>query len=218
MFPHDVAGSSATADLAVDLGVDVVLAGLQPVYAHGLHVGLTATGLRCTVAAAATTVGLAAEPGRTLVVVEPAGAGLTTPAADAARRVAVHVLADGSAEAYSRALHAGATSAFPRDAELVDIVRILLCAGLGLTLLPVDVARVLNRRPVGSGPQLTGRERQYLRLLARGATVASISRRFAHSEREMYRLLSGLYQRLGARNRTDALLLAQRFGLLDEGP
>ncbi len=54
-------------------------------------------------------------------------------------------------------------------------------------------------------------------MLAHGATIASISRRFNHSEREMYRLLSRTYQRLGARNRTDALLLAQRFDLLDEG-
>ena len=32
----------------------------------------------------------------------------------------------------------------------------------------------------------------------------------------MSRLLTGTYQRLGARDRTDALLLADRFGLLDE--
>jgi hypothetical protein len=32
----------------------------------------------------------------------------------------------------------------------------------------------------------------------------------------MYRLLGGLYARLGAGNRTEALLLAERWGLLQE--
>lgn len=214
VFPRDVAAAGAAGGRSVDLGVDVVLAGLPPVYAHGLHAGLTATGLRCTVARAATAGDLSGEPGRALVVVQPSGA---DPATDGPPRAQVRVLADGSAQAYSDALQAGATGAFPPDAELGDIVRVLLCAGLGLTLLPVDVARGLSRPSTGPGPQLTSRELQYLRLLAGGATVASLSRQFAHSERDMYRLLSGVYQRLGARNRTDALLLAQRFGLLDEG-
>ena len=53
-------------------------------------------------------------------------------------------------------------------------------------------------------------------MLADGATVAGLGRRCAHSEREMSRLLTGTYRRLGARDRTDAMLLADRFGLLDE--
>ena len=170
MFPRDLAAAGATDGLSVDLGVDVVLAGLPPVYAHGLHAGLTATGLRCTVARAATAGELSGEPGRALVVVQPSGA---DPATDGLPRAPVLVLADGSAQAYSDALQAGATGAFPSDAELGDIVRVLLCAGLGLTLLPVDVARALSRRSTGPGPQLTSLELQYLRLLARGATVAS---------------------------------------------
>ena len=47
-------------------------------------------------------------------------------------------------------------------------------------------------------------------------TVAGLARRFSHSEREMYRLLSATYQRLGVQSRTEALLAAQRHGLFDQ--
>jgi DNA-binding NarL/FixJ family response regulator len=217
VLPDDATKEGTLDGLSVDLGIDVVLVGLPPVYAHGLYVGLTATGLRCTVLPA--TGGLAAPsgPGRTLVAVVPSALSPSVETVHGARRAAVHVLVDGSPRAYSDALRAGATGAFAPNAELADILRILLCAGLGLTVLPVDVARALNQRSVGSRPELAERDLQYLRLLSQGATVAGLGRRFAHSEREMYRLLSVTYQRLGARNRTEALLLAQRFGLLEEG-
>ena len=217
MLPHQVPHRDVSAGLSVDLGIDVVLIGFEPVFTHGLYVGLTATGLRCTTLASTDRIASSVTAGRTAVAVVPAGTS-TGETADGAPLPAVHVLAEASAQAYSEALRAGATGAFSYDAELPDIVRIVLCAGLGLTLLPVDVARALNRRSVGSRPQLTGHDLQYLRLLAGGATVASVGRRFAHSEREMYRLLTGTYQRLGARNRTDALLLAERFDLLKEEP
>lgn len=224
MFPHEVAALTATSHLAVDLGIHVVLMGLAPVYAHGLHTGLTAVGLDCTVLPLTLPPALpptdegspTSGAGSATVLVVPSTSGAAVPADTDARVAAVHVLPDASVQAYSDALRAGATGAFPLDAELRDIVRIVLCAGAGQTLLPVDVARALNRPSVGRPPQLTDRDRQYLRLLADGATVAGISRRFALSEREMYRLLSATYRRLGARNRTEALLLAQRFDLLAE--
>jgi DNA-binding NarL/FixJ family response regulator len=216
VFPHDVAPHGTRADLSVDLGIDVVLVRLPPVYAHGLSVGITATGLRSRIVQGTQELG-PLEQGRTLVAVMPSGAHQDLAGLDGYGHPTVHVLADASEPAYSAALREGATGAFAHDAELADIVRIVLCAGLGLTVLPVDVARALNRRSVGTRPQLTDLDLQYLRMLANGATIASISRRYNHSEREMYRLLSSTYQRLGARNRTDALLLAQRFDLLDEG-
>ena len=217
MFPHDVASPGLVDALSVDLGIDVVLLGLPPVYAHGLQVGLTATGLRCTVRAATAHPARLLVAGAAVVAVMPAGVSPNVAVDEGARLAAVYVLVEASVQGYSDALRAGATGAFAQNDELTDIVRIVLCAGLGLTLLPVDVARSLNRRSAGPKPDLSARDLQYLRLLADGATVASVGRRFAHSEREMYRLLSATYQRLGVRNRTEALLQAQRFGLLDEG-
>jgi DNA-binding NarL/FixJ family response regulator len=64
-------------------------------------------------------------------------------------------------------------------------------------------------------PSLTDVEQAWLRRLAAGGTVAGLARGCGYSEREMYRRLSDMYSRLGARTRTEALLLAERFGLLD---
>jgi DNA-binding NarL/FixJ family response regulator len=218
VLPHEVAKSGTTDGLSVDLAIDAVLVGLQPVYSHGLQVGLTAAGLSCTTVRTAEEYAGPTGSGRTVVAVVRPGTDPTVDAWRGAPVAVVHVLAEASALAYSDALRAGATGAFPHEAELADVVRVVLCAGLGLTLLPLAVARALNRPSSGSRPQLTSRDLQYLRMLADGATVASVGRRFAHSEREMYRLLSETYQRLGARNRTEALLLAQRFDLLEEQP
>jgi DNA-binding CsgD family transcriptional regulator len=55
-----------------------------------------------------------------------------------------------------------------------------------------------------------------LRLLGQGGTVAALAQSAAYSEREIHRLLAGIYRRLGASNRTDALLRAERWGLLDD--
>ncbi|HEX8630188.1 MAG TPA: hypothetical protein VF755_18680, partial [Catenuloplanes sp.] len=58
------------------------------------------------------------------------------------------------------------------------------------------------------------REVSWLRALVDGVTVASLARAVGYSQREMYRVLASLYARLGADNRTGALLHADRWGLL----
>lgn len=218
MLPRDAAEPTDTHVLSIDTGVHVVLVGLGPVYAHGLRTGLSATGLRCT------TVGTTADlppllmtPGSVVAVLpQHDGPTLATGQDHVADLHVVHLLPAASTEAYSDALRAGATGAFERDAELAHIVRTVQCAALGLALLPVDVARALNRGSVGPRPDLSERDLDYLRMLAHGATVAGLARRHGYSEREMYRLLSSVYRRLGAHNRTEALLLAQRYDLLGE--
>ena len=61
---------------------------------------------------------------------------------------------------------------------------------------------------------LSARDVAWLRALADGVTVSSLARASGYSQREMYRLLAALYARLGADSRTDALLRADRAGLL----
>lgn len=219
MFPGDVARAGAVTDLSVDLGISVALVGLGPVYAHGLRAVLAGTGLQCTVVPSAQELAPLLTAGATVVAVAPAGVAATLDGSvgAASRFATVHVLDESTPQAYSTALREGATSAFGVDAEPSEIMRVVLCAGLGMTLLPLAVARALNSTSTGPRRELTEQDRTYLRMLADGATVAGLARRFAHSEREMYRLLSATYQRLGARNRTEALLLAQRSGVFDQG-
>lgn len=196
----------------------VALVGLSPVYAHGLRLGFTSAGLTCTAVRGVGELPPLLGPGGVVAVLPHAdGAALASlQAQDGGRIEAVHVLPDGSVQSYTDALRAGATGAFSADAELEHVLRVVRSAADGHTLLPLHVARALSRRRAGTPPQLQRHERHYLRRLADGGTVASLARAAGYSEREMYRLLSAVYARLGATNRTEALLLAERWGLLDE--
>jgi DNA-binding NarL/FixJ family response regulator len=59
-------------------------------------------------------------------------------------------------------------------------------------------------------------ECDWLRALAEGTTVAELAERIGYSEREMFRMLGTLYEKIGARNRTESIIWATRHGLLDE--
>ncbi len=196
----------------------VALVGLSPVYAHGLRIGLVAAGMTCSTVPAVGDLPPLVEADRVVVVLRPAdSAALAALQVQRASRLeTVHVLDDGEVQTYADALRSGATGAFASDAELDQVVRVIRSAAVGQTLLPTRVARSLSRRRSGSPPQLERHERQYLRRLADGGTVAALARSSGWSEREMYRLLAAVYARLGATNRTEALLLAERWGLLDE--
>ena len=199
--------------------VRVALVGLAPVYMHGLQIGLATAGLRCRLLQTPAELPEVLEQAGPVVAVLPHAAHASLPSVPLEPRgmlATVHVLAEDSVQAYSNALGAGATGAFPETAELDRVIRTVRSAALGYTLLPHHVARGLGRPQVGPPPHLEPQERASLRLLAAGGTVAMLARRSGYSEREMYRLLSGIYGRLGAQNRTEALLVAERWGLLDE--
>jgi DNA-binding NarL/FixJ family response regulator len=127
----------------------------------------------------------------------------------------VHVVEEATAEACAEALRVGATGVVALDAELNQVIGVVRAAAGGQTLLPRQIAKALCRQQAGPVPQLLPRERDWLRHLADSGTVASLARTVGYSEREMYRLLGGVYARLGASNRTEALLLAERWGLLE---
>ena len=65
----------------------------------------------------------------------------------------------------------------------------------------------LARRDAPNGG-IDGRQAEWLRSLSQGMTVDELADRAGYSERAMYRQLRRLYERLGAANRTEALLQA----------
>lgn len=135
---------------------------------------------------------------------------------------AVAVVTAGDVETYAAALRAGFRAAASRDLPVTGVVDVI-CAAMGdRTLLPASLARALaagypapDSTPRRAEATLSPREVEWLRALARSATVASLARRVGCSEREMYRLLAGLYTRMGVAGRTEALIRADRLGLLD---
>ena len=69
---------------------------------------------------------------------------------------------------------------------------------------PTDAARELNRR-----------ELEVLRLLARGLTNADIAERLSLSKGTVRNYVSSTYEKLGVADRTQAAVLAIRYGLVD---
>ena len=101
----------------------------------------------------------------------------------------------------------------PEDAAEGDLLAAVSAVSRYLACLPAAAVGALTGSP-GVRPAFTEVEVGWLRDLADGAKVAALARAAGYSQREMYRVLADLYERLGARTRTEALLSADRFGLL----
>ncbi|WP_433202267.1 DNA-binding response regulator [Dactylosporangium sp. CS-047395] len=126
------------------------------------------------------------------------------------------LLEDASVPSYVRALAAGASGAVPRDAPLDALRSAFEAAVRGDTLLPTAVLRALARpdrlEPQPEAPTVD--EQQWLHHLAAGDSVARLAERAGYSERMMFRLLRDLYTKIGAANRTEALIRARDEGWL----
>lgn len=114
------------------------------------------------------------------------------------------------------ALRAGASGVVDWHAPPESIVEITQAALEGKTVLPATVARALAGSSTHRNhkPRLSAEELSWLTALANGTTVVKLADDAGYSERAMFRRLSDLYARLGAHNRTEALLAADRLGLL----
>lgn len=128
--------------------------------------------------------------------------------------VAVALLSERAPVGYREVLKTGVDSAVPRSAALDRIVEVVGAALDRRTVLPTEIARTLARGGQSEGG-VDEQQAQWLRALARGATIEELAQSVGYSERAMYRQLRSLYARLGARNRTEALLQALRRGLIE---
>jgi DNA-binding NarL/FixJ family response regulator len=121
------------------------------------------------------------------------------------------------------ALEAGASAFVPKDAPSDDVIAAaheVVAAARHAASAPsaftaADLAEAMKRRLAPSGPQLSPREGQVLRLLADGMSVAGIAKQLFVSESTAKTHISKLYEKLGAANRAQALMTALRLGLLE---
>jgi DNA-binding NarL/FixJ family response regulator len=115
------------------------------------------------------------------------------------------------------AVRAGVAGYLLKDvgpAELADALRTVHAGGSPLH--PRVAATVM--RSVG-GPvrdQLTAREREVLRLVARGLSNRLIARELALAEKTVKTHVSAILSKLGVADRTQAALYAVRAGLVDQ--
>ena len=134
-----------------------------------------------------------------------------------AKAPVVALVEPGDAETVAHALHHGAVAAVEWHAETGRIVQVAEAAARGDALLPSGIARGLPGHgvdPHAERPHVEEEELEWLEELAQGATVVGLADAFGYSERVMFRRLHDLYERLGASNRSEALINAVRLGLL----
>ena len=123
------------------------------------------------------------------------------------------------------ALRAGASGFLLKDApeeQLVSAIRVIATGG---SLFAPSVTRRLieefSRRTTPTPPpqldELTAREVEVLRLVARGLTNAEIAREFVVSEHTVKTHVAHLLRKLGLRDRTQAVVTAYESGLVRPG-
>ena len=181
--------------------------GLPPPYRRGLESAASSAGWQFT-----------ADPDSATVVVTPLSRGETCLTVDrlveAGRRV-VALLDPFDRDEITHALRHSAAPA-NGGAEAEAIVAVAAAACHGAALLPLAVAARLSSAPDihRPGPVLTDEESRWLEALARGMTVARLADGAGFSERAMFRRLADLYTRLGVTGRSEAIVAAERLGLL----
>jgi DNA-binding NarL/FixJ family response regulator len=113
------------------------------------------------------------------------------------------------------ALEAGASAFVAKDAPADDVVAAARHARISpQSFTAANLGEAMRRRLEPSGPQLTPREREVLELLAQGLGVAAIARTMYVSESTAKTHISKIYDKLGAANRAQAIMVAVRAGLL----
>jgi DNA-binding NarL/FixJ family response regulator len=118
------------------------------------------------------------------------------------------------------ALDAGAVGYLLKDTEPDDLLSGIRSAARGDSPLHPRAARELltaRRGPSGIGPvELTPRETEVLTMVRQGFANKQIARRLGITERTVKAHLSSAFQRIGARDRTQAAIWAERNGIGDQ--
>jgi two-component system NarL family response regulator len=111
-----------------------------------------------------------------------------------------------------RALQAGAASYVLKDALAEDLVRVIREVFAGGRPLPAPVAKRLADRMLQ--PELTPRELDVLRLVARGMRNKEIAAQLAIGEETTQGHVKNILAKLGLHDRTEAVAVAVRRGIV----
>ncbi len=115
------------------------------------------------------------------------------------------------------ALRAGASGFLLKEMSGDDLVAAIRGAAQGKPQLHPDIAkRLMARAPMPDDPfdSLTERERGILKLLARGKSNKEIAAELTLTEMTVKGYVSDMFVKLGVNDRTQAALMAVRYGLV----
>lgn len=113
------------------------------------------------------------------------------------------------------ALEAGASAFVLKQAPSSDVVDAARRSATSPTSFAAEgLAAAMRRRMAKPVVQLTDREAEILKLLAQGMSVAEVSAKLYVSASTTKTHMAKLYDKLGAANRTQAVMAAVRLGLV----
>ena len=121
------------------------------------------------------------------------------------------------------AIRSGASGYLLKDTPREELIRAIEGTASGKTHVDPDIAGKLLVHAARTSPapktkiveELSGREVEVLKLLARGLTNADIAQRLFLSEGTVRNYVSAILTKLDVTDRTQAAILALRYGLVD---
>jgi DNA-binding NarL/FixJ family response regulator len=117
-----------------------------------------------------------------------------------------------------RAIRAGAVAYLLKDCSIDQVALTLQAVAAGDTDLSADLARTLLAELPGPEPtvatSLSQREVEVLQLFADGCSTVEVGQRLYISAKTVKNHLASIYEKLDARDRTQAVLTAVRMGII----
>lgn len=116
----------------------------------------------------------------------------------------------------ARALGAGAIGYLTKDCSVDEVVEAVRLAASGDSAVSAGLARGMLQAATADGadPVISKREEEVLQLFANGASPNEVAEQLFISVRTVKNHLSSIYQKLDARDRTQAVLKAVRMGII----
>ena len=118
----------------------------------------------------------------------------------------------GSADGIGHALKAGALGAVMKNIKLADLANAIRSVNAGKRVLSPEIEQILKDSP--PVPELSSRQTEILASIVRGLSNSDIACQLGISPRTVKDHLNGLFTKLGAANRAEAVAIALRKHLL----
>ncbi|HKN92290.1 MAG TPA: response regulator transcription factor [Acidimicrobiia bacterium] len=129
----------------------------------------------------------------------------------------------GEEETVDRALRAGAVAYLLKDCSTDQVADTLRAVAAGDTDLSAELARTLlaelpgpagAEAPAAAATVLSQREAEVLQMFADGCSTVEVGQRLYISAKTVKNHLASIYEKLDARDRTQAVLTAVRMGII----
>jgi DNA-binding NarL/FixJ family response regulator len=119
------------------------------------------------------------------------------------------------------ALDAGCAGFVSKERSVSDLANAIRAAAHGAAVFPADLLASVTRRNTNAAreqAELTGREREVLDLLAQGRSTDEIQQQLFLSQHTVRNHVRNVLNKLHARTKLEAVVIAARSGLVDLRP